>query len=133
MIRAFMVMMFVLVSSQTTLTQDIKKINFTKSLYDDNAGVIIDEMVCPLDQKTNKHSCETPLTVGEICYRALRMPEQGITWTEGIKRDDLAQAIRKSSDFSLLPADKELIQKVLARAFPSPAMIGQVAKVLDGK
>ena len=109
-----------------------KRVDFTQPFMDEDKPVIND-FDCPPDRTTGARPCETPLTLGEMAYRALRAPEQGLSFEDGIKRDDLSRAVRKATDWPLLPADRDIIKKALARVFPSPALIGPAAKMLEGK
>jgi hypothetical protein len=109
-----------------------KHIDFTQPFVDEGKP-IIDDIACPLDRAANTRPCETPFTLGEATYRALRAPEQGISFDEATKRDDLSRAIRKATDWPLLAADRDLIKKVLAKVFPSPALLGPAGKMLAGE
>lgn len=114
------------------LADEPKRVDFTQPFIDEGKPVI-DESACPMDKTSGSRSCETPLTLGEMVYRALRAPEQNLSFDEAVKRDDLSHAVRRAADWPLLPADRESIKKALARAFPSPALIGPAAKMLEGK
>lgn len=122
----------VLLAGPVLAADEPRKIDFTQPFTDDGKPVV-DDASCPADRVTGTRACETPLTLGEMAYRALRAPEQGLTFDEGVKRDDLSHAIRKATEWPLLPADRDTIKKALARVFPSPALIGPAAKMLDGK
>lgn len=109
-----------------------RTIDFTATLVDGEAP-FIDEGLCPPDRASGERTCKTPMTLGRAVYYALRMPERDLTWADAERRNDLANGIRDSKEWPLLPADKELIKKVLPKMFPSPALIGAAARLLDPK
>lgn len=109
-----------------------KKIDFTQVLMSDD-GPIVDDIACPPDRVTGVRPCDTPITLGETVYRALNAPERDMTWEEGLKRSDLARALRKKPDWPLLPADRELVKKQIARVFPFPMTIAAAARLLAGE
>jgi hypothetical protein len=116
-----------------------KRIDFTQAIVDDGVPVI-DEVSCPIpvDKATGRPTgdprpCETPLTLGEAIYRAMRFPDRDVTWDEGMKRDDLARVVRRATDYPILSDQRKLIEKTIPKAYPSAAMVGIVSRMLDGK
>lgn len=109
-----------------------RTIDFTAPLTDSDVP-FVDEGLCPPDRVSGERACKTPMTLGRAVYYALRMPERDLTWTDAERRNDLANGIRNAKEWPLLPADKELIKKVLPKMFPAPALIGAAAKLLDPK
>lgn len=124
-------LLFVLCAMPAFAADETRKVDFTQPFMDEGE-LVIDDSKCP-PASNGSRACSTPLTLGEMVYRALRAPEQGLTFEEGVKREDLARAVRKSSDWPLLSTDRDTIKKSLARVFPSPALIGPAAKMLEGK
>jgi hypothetical protein len=108
------------------------KIDFTQPLMDGDVP-IVDDVLCPLDAATRKQTCQTPLTLGHAIFYSRRAPEQGIDWKEAVRRDELATRVSEAKDWPLLDGDRQLIEKMLARLFPSPMFLGAAAKVLEPK
>lgn len=120
-----------LLASTAAIAEEPKKVDFTQPLMDDTEP-LVDDFACPRD-KDGSRTCQTPFTLGEIVFRALRAPEQGVTFEEGLKRDDLARAVRKSKDWPLLDADRDTIKRQVARVFASPVLMGIVNRMMSPK
>jgi hypothetical protein len=103
-----------------------RRIDFTQSLMDGDAP-IVDDVQCP------NRSCSTPLTLGNAVYYSRRVPEQGLDFREAVRRDEVATRVREARDWPLLDADRAMIEKMLARLYPSPMFLGAAARILEPK
>jgi hypothetical protein len=116
---------------------DVKRIDFTMPIVDDGVPVI-DDVLCPLKKVadpqtgilTNSRDCDTPLTLGEVVYRALRFPDREITWDEGIKRDEIGLAVRRAKDWPLTDDQRKMIEKAVPKVYPTPALFGIMARMM---
>ncbi len=104
-----------------------RKIDFTTPVVVDGKPQI-DEFKCPL--KDGKRECETPFTVGELAYFSLERPAQNQSWSDAIKRDDLARAVRTAKEFPLLDDQKIMIENAMGPLW-SPATLGFVKTVIE--
>lgn len=109
---------------------EVKKIDFTTPIVVDGKPVI-DDFKCP--PVAGKRECETPMTVGELAYFALQKPQQGQSWADGIKRNDLARAVRTATDYPLLGEQLATIENAIGPIGVSNGVIGAVAAVIDPK
>lgn len=120
----------VLVSSASAAS-----IDFTRPVIVDGKP-LIDDQKCPLKSDKDdakgalKRECETPVTLGELCYIFLERPMEHQTWTEALKHDDLAKALRRSKDFPLLDDQRIMIEAALGPFLP-PVTLGVVAGMID--
>lgn len=112
----------------TPAIAEAKHVKFTTDVVIDGVPVVNDAK-CP-DHK----ACQTPYTVGELAYMSLeRPPVQGMgpqSWTDALKHDDLARAIRDADDFLLLDDQRISIEAAMGPIW-SPAVLGFVARVID--
>jgi hypothetical protein len=106
------------------------KIDFTVAL--DTEEPTVDPGLCPLDTATSKRPCETPLTLGRAIYYSLRINDQGITFDESVRRDELARKVRDAKDLTLFTSDLDLIKRQLPKVWP-PAVVGAAARLLAAK
>lgn len=108
-----------------------KHVKFTTEIVIDGAP-IINEVKCPM--VAAHRDCQTPFTVGELAFMSLeRPPAQGMapqSWTDAIKHDDLARAVRTADDFLLLDDQRISIEAAMAPIW-SPAILGFVSRVID--
>lgn len=105
--------------------ESAKTIDFTVDLADNDGKPIVDPFKCP------NNACDTPLTLGDAAYYGLTMPERGITFDDGIRRNDLAVHVRQNKEWPLQPGERELIKKTLPNALPWPAVLGAVNRELS--
>lgn len=130
--RFMLVCVFCVLSTAGALaSDDVKKIDFTTPIVVDGKPVI-DDFKCPL-KPDNKRDCETPMTVGELAYFALQKPQQNQSWTDGVKRNDLAHLIREAKDFPLSGDQLATIENAIGPVGVSNGVIGAVAAVIDPK
>lgn len=108
----------------------LKKIDFTTPIVVDGKPVI-DDFKCP--PVAGKRECETPMTVGELAYYALQKPQPNQSWADGIKRNDLARAVRTATDYPLLGEQLATIENAIGPLGVSNGVIGAVAAVIDPK
>jgi hypothetical protein len=106
---------------------DAHKVDFTTPVVVDGKPQI-DEFKCPL--KDGKRECETPFTVGELAYFSLERPVQNQSWSDAIKHDDLARAVRTAKDFPLLDDQKIMIENAMGPLW-SPSVLGFVKTVIE--
>lgn len=115
----------------TSAFAEAKHVKFTTDVVIDGQP-FINEVKCPLVD--GKRACQTPFTVGELAYMSLeRSPVPGMapqSWTDAIKRDDLAHAIRNADDFLLLDDQRTSIETAMAPIW-SPSVLGFVSNVID--
>jgi hypothetical protein len=116
-----------LLAATSAFAEETRKVDFTQPIMSDGATVI-DDMKCPVD-KDGKRPCETPITLGEFAFRSLRAPAK-VPLDELIERDDLANGVRRATDWPLLPKQRDLILRVMAENFPFPAVVAPAAKML---
>jgi hypothetical protein len=108
--------------------EDAKKFDFTQPLVSDGQPMI-DEVKCPSD-KDGKRPCETAVTLGELSFRALRAPVRGASIEDLIEREDLANGVRRATDWPLLQKQRDMILKAIAEGFPYPAIAAPAARML---
>ena len=105
-----------------------RKVDFTAPVVVDGKPVI-DDIKCPFD-KDNKHTCDTPFTVGELSFLSLEHFQDHQSWADAIKHDDLARAIRMARDFPLLDDQKIEIEQAAGPLW-SPGILGAIRDVID--
>jgi hypothetical protein len=116
---------------------EAKHVKFTTEVVIDGVAVV-NEVKCPMIAATPTvaahRDCQTPFTVGELAYMSLeRAPGPGVaqqSWTDAVKHDDLAHAIRNADDYPLLDDQRIMIQSAMGPIW-SPAILGFVARVID--
>lgn len=114
-----------------------RKIDFTTPLVVDGVTVI-DDVKCPAVVPPGsppgtpaKPSCTTPVTIGDVIYRALTQRiVQGQPWLESKKWNDIARIVHHAKDYPLTDDQKTTIQTALA-GVSSPGLIGAVADLID--
>jgi hypothetical protein len=113
---------------------DVKSIKFTTPIVIDGIPSI-NEIKCPVIPATGKRDCQTPFTVGELAYMSLEKPQDRgqtpLSWTDAIKHDDLARAVRNAEAFPLLEDQRIMIESALASAGFSNAVLGFIKDVID--
>lgn len=123
---------------------ETKHVKFTTEVVIDGQPVI-NEVKCPMLPAVQAtattpaivahRDCQIPFTVGEMVYISLERPVGGQpqSWTDAIKHDDLAHAVRNAEDFPLLDEQRISIEAAMAASpyFGSPAILGFVARVID--
>lgn len=113
------------------------RIDFTQPVFVEGKP-FIDDQKCPLKtdkddpKREPKRECETPMTLGELCFLFLERPFEHQTWTEALKRDDLARAIRSAKDFPLLDDQRAMIETAIGPVLP-PVTLGVIAGMIDPK
>lgn len=132
MLKASILSLVILVSiSIAASAEETKKIDFTTAIVVDGKPVV-DDFKCPL-KPDGKRDCETPMTVGELAYFALQKPQQNQSWTDGVKRNDLAHLVRDAKDFPLSGDQLATIENAIGPLGVSNGVIGAVAAVIDPK
>ena len=133
-----MILIGALYAVMTPAFAETKHVKFTTPVVIDDQPVIND-IKCPLLASTPPalphRDCQTPFTVGEMAYFSLERspPGQGAaqqSWTDAIKHDDLARAIRNADDFPLLDDQRISIESAMAPLW-SPSILGFVSRVID--
>ena len=118
----------ILIASPAIAADAPRHVDFTTPIVVDGKPQI-DEFKCPLD-KVGKRDCDTPFTVGELAYFSLERPQQNQSWSDAIKHDDLARAVRAAKDFPLLDDQKIMIENAMGPLW-SPAVLGFVKTVIE--
>lgn len=114
-------------ASVSVFAAEPRKVDFTTVVVIDGKPMV-DDFKCP--EKAGKRDCETPFTVGELAYLSLERPVQNQSWTDAIKHDDLARAVRNAKDFTLLEDQKISIEAAMGPLW-APSVLGFVKSVID--
>jgi len=105
-----------------------KRIDFTTVLKTPDDTPLLD---CA-DEIPNPNDCKVirPLTLGIAVYKALTMPEQGLTPEVSWKRGHLGYILYKDTDATLTAEDIATIKTQLAKRW-GPAVTAQAFPLLD--
>jgi hypothetical protein len=127
------VLVSLLCAVSVSASAEMKHVKFTTPVIIDGQPVV-DEVKCPIIPTTGKRECQTPFTVGEMAYLSLERPPAGgvaqQSWTDAIKHDELAHAVRNADDFPLLDDQRISIEAAMAPLW-SPLILGFVNRVID--
>lgn len=114
---------------------DDRKIDFTRPIVIDG-NPLADDVKCPMPKDSNgniirdgKRPCDDLATFGGLLYFVLEAPTRDQTWTDGVKRDDLARGIRNATDWSITADQIDMIKKAAGPAL-SPQVLGALSKLL---
>ena len=116
----------ILLGLLTSAQAEDRKVDFTQAIIIDGKPVIND-IACPI--KDGKRPCEDVATFGEFIYFVLEMPTRDQSWTDAIKRDDLARRIRTAKDWSITGDQIAMIQRAAGPVL-APSVLGVISKFL---
>lgn len=105
-----------------------KRIDFTQVITDQDDKPIVD---C-LKLKDDRSGCadEKTLTLGWVSMQALNLAEQGISYSDSLKRGTLALRVVKAADAELSEEEITLIKTQLAKRY-SPLVVARAVPMLN--
>lgn len=128
--KKFIVAAIMLLATAAYAADDVRKVNFSEILADQDDQPITECADDPLPKDGRDCHERRPVTLGMVALRALVIPEQGLSPEDSVKRGALGLSLYKATAVEVSPENVVLLKKQISKAY-GPLIAVRAARILD--